>query len=221
MLKGVYYKMTVLYLGLEVPDGFKNRAIIHYPIIKIVPRSYENPEIQAAFKKLHQYTHLLFTSKSTVRLFCEMIPLFGCNVDALQSICTIAVGSSTASVLRQSGIPVAHTAQEEHAEGLVQILNDMPLNDAYFFWPHSALSRTVLTEFFERKNVRYHSCILYDTVPQHAEPIPDLNRIDEIFFTSPSTVDAFLQIFGPLPLNKKLTAIGPVTHSYLERIRPI
>jgi uroporphyrinogen-III synthase len=57
---------------------------------------------------------------------------------------------------------------------------------------------------------------LYDTVTQKLEPKPDLNHVQEIVFTSPSTVLAFLEIFGALPKGKKLIAIGPITQQQLE-----
>jgi uroporphyrinogen-III synthase len=52
---------------------------------------------------------------------------------------------------------------------------------------------------------------LYETVAQRVEPVPDLRLFDEIVFTSPSTVDAFFEIFGHIPSGKKIVAIGPVT----------
>ena len=44
----------------------------------------------------------------------------------------------------------------------------------------------------------------------------DLGRIDEIVFTSPSTVKNFLKIHGEIPARIKVWAIGPVTCSELK-----
>jgi uroporphyrinogen-III synthase len=60
-------------------------------------------------------------------------------------------------------------------------------------------------------------CDLYDTVPQKLEPIPDLNAIDEIVFTSPSTVRAFVEIFRHIPQDKTLTCLGPITQEELQK----
>ena len=54
-------------------------------------------------------------------------------------------------------------------------------------------------------------------VVQKKEAI-NLLEFDEIFFTSPSTVDGFLNIFGAFPKNgPRLVSIGPITKAYLEK----
>ena len=60
--------------------------------------------------------------------------------------------------------------------------------------------------------VRY----LYDTISQVIQPKPNLDHVDEIVFTSPSTVKAFIEIFGVLPRGKKCLAIGPITEQALR-----
>jgi uroporphyrinogen-III synthase len=44
----------------------------------------------------------------------------------------------------------------------------------------------------------------------------DLGRIDEIVFTSPSTVKNFLKIHHDIPARIKVWAIGPVTQTQLK-----
>jgi len=92
----------------------------------------------------------------------------------------------------------------------------MDLENAYFFMPRSSSSRPIIVNFFQERQIRYQSCDLYDTVTQILEPRPDLDQIDEIVFTSPSTVRAFIEIFGTLPNGKRLIAIGPVTEEALK-----
>ena len=81
--------------------------------------------------------------------------------------------------------------------------------------PRSSLSRPILVNFFQQRYILYQACDLYDTVAQALEPKPNLDEVEEIVFTSPSTVSAFLEIFGSLPKGKKLIAIGPVTEQVL------
>lgn len=209
-------KKRVLYLGLEVPNVFLEEEVIHYPVIRIEPRSIADAQIQRSFVALKEFTHLLFTSKSAVRIFCDYALLMGLQMDALLNKSVIAVGQSTAKELAQHGLQAHFIASEESSEGIVQMLSDVSLGNAYIFWPHSALSRSVLQDFFDEKQIRYHACVVYDTLLQAPRPIPELALIDEIVFSSPSTVDGFVQIYGSLPKGKRLTAIGPVTRSYLK-----
>ena len=73
-----------------------------------------------------------------------------------------------------------------------------------------------MNDYFEKKGLRYRECLLYETLPAQLDKLPDLNKVDEIHFTSPSTVRAFLKLYGCFPKNKSLTAIGPVTQEYLQ-----
>lgn len=203
----------ILYLGLQPPRPVQDEEIIHCPIIQICPRPIDSK----AFAQLDAYTHLIFTSKTAVDIFCSQggkvlgkVPMIGKEI--------LAVGHATALRLLEAGLPVTETASDERAEGIIQLLDKKDLSRAFIFWPHSAQARPLLKEYLEKRCVRFCECFLYDTLPQRPEPIPNLAQIDEIVFTSASTVDAFLQYFGRIPNDKKLKPMGPVTENYLTEI---
>jgi uroporphyrinogen-III synthase len=212
---------TVLYLGTD-PISLESRGhqaghLIHYPVIKIVPRALEHPELKEAYSHLDDYTHLIFTSKNGVKVFFGHLIELKRSVQDLKAKIAIAIGGVTAAHLAVQGLPPQFTAQEETQEGVVRLLNKLDLDNPYFFMPRSSSSRPILANFFKERHIRYGACDLYDTVTQMLEPKPDLDKIEEIIFTSPSTVKAFLEIFGSLPKGKKLIAIGPVTEFELNR----
>lgn len=210
---------TILYLGTD-PTQFESQGhvsghLIHYPVIKIVPRSVDHEELKQAYGALCEFTHLIFTSKHAVQIFFRHLAELKLPVESLKAKTLIAIGAVTAGRLSILGLPPQFTATRETQEGVVQLLKAIHLGNAYFFMPRSSLSRPVIVNFFQEHCIRYQACDLYDTVPQVLEPKPDLDQIDEIVFTSPSTVNAFLQIFGTLPRGKRLIAIGPVTEQAL------
>lgn len=210
---------AILYLGLEWPNSLRtSKPIIHYPMIQIAPRSVETPEIKQAFRELPEYTHLLFTSKSAVRVCMRHLLLQHQGCSQLKNKCLIAVGSATAKALSTYNLPANIIAKEEHAEGVIAELKALDLKQSYFFWPHSNLSRPLLKDFFQSQQLKYRECILYDTIPYYPQPLPNLDLIDEIVFTSPSTIDAFLKVYHNLPKNKTFTPIGPITSNYLEQM---
>lgn len=100
----------------------------------------------------------------------------------------------------------------------MQLVANLP---GYFFLPHSKRARPNLTEFMKKKGIPYFALAIYDTHFQCLQPIPPLEDFDEIVFTSPSTVEGFIRIFGMLPKDKKLRAIGPLTQQALEVNREI
>ena len=179
---------------------FESRAVyIHYPVIRT--------EKLASFVlpvEWKLFTHVIFTSQEAVRYLDQ--PLHDKQV--------IAVGEATAKAARSRGA-VPLIASPSTQEGVIALLQTLDLSGAFLFFPHSVKAREGLIQF-----LRSYRCVclpLYDTLFQQPEPVPDLDAIDEIVFTSPSTVEGFIRIFGVLPRNKKLTAIGPITQEVIDR----
>jgi uroporphyrinogen-III synthase len=209
-----------LYLGLELPDTLKAKDAVHFPIIQIVPYPLDAPKIKEAFSHIQNYTHIIFTSKTAVRLFFQALKFYKFNLEQLHLKTFITVGKSTSQALQQHGIKADIVARNETAEGIIEELTQIDCSDAYFFWPHSAHSRPVITNFFKQNRIKHQECLLYETQPINPSgKLPDLSRFDEIMFTSPSTLDAFIAIFGQLPTDIRLTTIGPVTQAHLKTLK--
>lgn len=189
----------ILYLGLDAPPN-----CFHYPVIKIMPKELSQQDLA----NLTSSTHVIFTSKTAVQILKK-------QAQNLKDKTILAVGKKTAGLLQDFGFnPLV--ASNECAEGIIDLLKEIPLTNPQFFWPHSNLSRDLISSFIKEKGYRFFEAIIYNTVPQTPLPIPNLNQFEEIIFTSPSTIDGFLAIFGTLPPNKKLTAIGPITEKKLQ-----
>ncbi len=208
---------TVLYTGLDPSHCKVEGRIIHCPLIQIVPRSPKESDIQQAMRAMEHYTHILISSKSALKILIEYLPHFGLSMASLQKKLFISVGEVSATHIRKLDLTVQFIAKEESSEGLInEILGDLPAT-TYLFWPHSALSQPLISNFLQKQPYCHQECLLYDTLPKApASPI-DLTTIDEIIFTSPSTVEAFLRFFGPFPQDKILTPIGATTAKFLPR----
>ena len=215
---------TILYLGIDPPTctyskyiyDKNNSNLIHYPIIKTVPST--NTKLLKAFKNFLKFTHIIFTSKTTVKVFFETLKDLPFSFEDISNKQYIVVGKSTAHALAEHGIIASGVAKEETAKGLVTLLKSLDLTkNTFIFFPHSKLSRKTLVTYFLEENLKFVESIFYTTIPFKSVPLPDLLTIDEIVFTSPSTVDAFLTFFKALPKNKILTPIGPVTNLSLGK----
>lgn len=189
----------ILYLGLDPSRWKADRPILHYPVI--------TTKLRFAAKPLdwEHVTHLLFTSRPAVFYWKEF-----------KGKQTVAIGEATAELLRMQGEnPLV--APQATQEGMVDLLRTFDLRGAYVLWPRSSKARSVLTEYLKSlaPETKYLAIDLYETEFQKPEPVPSLEGIEEIVFTSPTTVEGFLRIYGSLPKNKKLTPIGPVTERVL------
>lgn len=206
----------ILYLGTDPTHFAKKRPdahIVHYPVIAIVPRAPDHPEVTQAFSHLASYTHILFTSKNAVPIFFACLKHFTGKAELANKI-WIAIGAVTARALTVHFRVPDLVAQTETQEGLISLLQECTGPNAHFLLPRSSLSRNVLTTFFKRHQIAYCAFDLYDTVFQKPFDL-DLSVIDEIVFTSPSTVRGFLTIFGSIPSDKGVHAQGPITRAFL------
>jgi len=204
-----------LYLGLSEKKG-----TTHCPLIEIIPRPFEREDIQDALKLFPHYTHILLTSKSAIPLLYNHLKKMN-FLEMWKSKETIVVGKATAACLREYQIEPTAIASNETAEGLTEALQSLSLNkQSWSFWPHSSRARNVIPDFYENQKWRLASCPFYDTKTRRPDPLPDLDHYNEIVFTSPSTIEAFIEVFGKIPKDKKLTCIGPVTANGLSFVHP-
>ncbi len=208
---------TTLYLGTSPAHFLCEGHLIHYPVIRVVARSVHLPEVKRAYDALQEYTHLIFTSKNTVEIFFAHLKELGKDKSLLKGKKIVAIGRVTERHLLLHDAMVDFVAEEETQEGVIKLLQEQNLENAHIFMPRSSLARDELLAFLQAAAVRTTICDLYDTLSQRLDPVPDLSTVDEIVFTSPSTVRAFLQIYGRLPRQKNLLAIGPITEQALRR----
>jgi uroporphyrinogen-III synthase len=197
-----------LYLGTD-PENCEFKDLVHYPIIKTIPLEIPSH----IWEDFADYTHILLTSKNAVAIFLSQLK----DQSLLKNKQIIAIGKSTAAKLTQEGFAPHQIAEDESQEGIINLLKRQDLHDAYIFYPRSTLARKKLEHYMISKGIRHQICDLYETVFQKPEPSPDFSKIDEIIFTSPSTVKGFIAAFGSIPPNTKLTCIGPITEEELKK----
>lgn len=210
----------ILYLGLDpsrYPIG--QAHLIHWPIIQIVPRSMADQAIQQALEQFSSYSHIVLTSQTAVHLLWCFLGEQGVGRRLWQDKTTIVVGHATGAAASTYGITCLQIAQEATAEGVIATLAASDLKEAFLFWPHSEQARPAIENALLLQRVRYCSCIFYAPLPTRSPPPVKWELCDEIVFTSPSTVSAFLQLCGTIPPLAQCRAIGPITARALEEAR--
>lgn len=208
---------TALYLGTDPSYYVSESKIIHYPIIQIIPKELSDPKLHQVLLQLVDYTHIILTSKNAVLVFFKLVRLVHQDLTFLKKLNFFCIGDVTAHHLALEGFSPSVIAQIQTQEGLIKELGAFDLNRAFILYPRSSISRNVLAEYFISNGIKHTLCDLYDTIPATREPDFDFSEVDEIIFTSPSTVEAFFLKFGFIPLDKKLITVGPITAEALKR----
>lgn len=191
-----------LTLGPEPLLSLKEANQLHYPVLGICPT---NCSLEGNF------SHLLLTSKTSVRILFERA---GRAFFVGKTI--LAVGKATATLLQKEQITVDHIAQDETAEGVLALLDTLFLANSNLLWPHSERARKVLEEGLKKRGLSFYAPILYTLELQVPPNRPPLTAFDGILFSSPSTIDGFLNAYHHFPKGKILRAIGPVTQAALN-----
>ena len=207
-------RKRVLVTGTRAKRFKSMGKIIHVPMIEIKPaRNFK--AMDAAIRGISEYDGILFTSQHAVRYFLERFKKKTKSVQPLRSKMIVAIGKTTEEALRRSGLKAKCVPETETAEGMVEFLRKLPVKGKRFLIPRSDLARDLLVDALRKRGAHVDPVTAYrNTCPKIKKQ--DLGRIDEIVFTSPSTVKNFFKIHGDIPVRIKVWAIGPVTRAQIK-----
>lgn len=156
-------------------------TIIHLPMIKIEPLSFDKSLLESHFD------WLIFSSKNAVAYFYNYLE--DINVDYIA-----VIGEKTKTYCNQLGIKVDYCPDNYSQEGLLKHFQD--INDKSILIPSSAQARPYLQEELVREGANVVKIDLYQPVP-FAENIYKLqqlinnNQIDAVTFASSSAIRYF------------------------------
>ena len=86
------------------------------------------------------------------------------------------------------------------------------------FYPHSSLSPEDIPLALQELGFNVLSAVVYNNeLPKNPRRV-NLNHFKRIVFTSPSTIDNFIKLYGKLPENTEFITRGPITQEHLEEV---
>ena len=89
------------------------------------------------------------------------------------------------------------------------------------FYPHSSLSPEDIPLALQELGFNVLSAVVYNNVlPKNPRRV-NLNHFKRIVFTSPSTIDNFIKLYGKLPENTEFITRGPITQAHLEEVMKV
>lgn len=89
------------------------------------------------------------------------------------------------------------------------------------FYPHSSLSPEDIPLALQELGFNVLSAVVYNNeLPKNPHRV-NLNHFKRIVFTSPSTIDNFIKLYGKLPENTEFITRGPITQAHLEEVMKV
>ena len=86
------------------------------------------------------------------------------------------------------------------------------------FYPHSSLSPEDIPLALQELGFNVISAVVYNNeLPKNPRRV-NLNHFKRIVFTSPSTIDNFIKLYGKLPENTEFITRGPITQKHLDEV---
>ena len=239
----------VLYTGISEERFFENTLYFHIPMIAIKPlEDYTELDdwIKKLCFTKHQLlttNHqpidwLVFTSRFGVYYFFDRLLKLGCDSRKLNGIKIAAIGSSTANKLKEYGIVADLVPKNECSDGLVEEFKKLITKNhdpqpitrnlksrTSILLIRSDIADKNLAKRLTELGYEVYSCVAYRNVIPDNLPDLDLSRlslnggIDEIYFSSPSTVRNFVSRYGKPYC--KIRTIGKVTENEARRFKII
>jgi uroporphyrinogen III methyltransferase/synthase len=191
-----------------------------FPTITILPPASWK-ELDKAITSLSRYDWILFTSLNGVKYFFKRLGFQKKDTRYLNGVNIGAIGPGTAAVLIDKGINPDLIPDQYWAEGVVEGLKKSLLDGKRILLPRPVIARDYIPKKLTELGAKVDVIEAYQTVkPDYSQQQLSMlfkdSAIDMITFTSPSTVDNFLDllkgqsIFKEL-LKAKVACIGPIT----------
>ena len=196
---------------------------VFFPVIEIRPID-DNVALDRALLKLNCYDWVVFTSVNAVGVVFDVIARSEATKqspfrDEGRGVRVAAIGPKTAEALQARGVTPDFVPDEYVAEAILPGLGD--LRGKWVLLPRAEIARKALPEAIHKAGGIAHEIAVYQTLP--AAPDPDglaalKSGVDWITFTSPSTVQNFVEIVRRQELDPfnltgrpKVACIGPIT----------
>jgi uroporphyrinogen III methyltransferase/synthase len=191
---------------------------ILFPVIEI--RAVENnSELEQAIGNLQKYAWVIFTSVNAVEAGLASAVLQAQGIKGQPPLRVAAVGRKTADALRRHGIEPDFIPDEFVGVNIMPGLGDV--NGRRILLPRAERASRELPEAIRQVGGVAHEIVTYRTLPAEVdlEGFAALKAgVDFVTFTSPSTVENFIEVtrriyLDPfhLPNNPIIACIGTVT----------
>ena len=181
-----------LYTGLVCP----NPNYIHTPLIEIEPADYTVPPAKS-------YDYLLFTSRYAVKHWKGG---FHGRI--------VSIGPTTTQALKDAGVSQVEQAEKDDSYGVIDYFSRQSRGRVLI--PRSNLALDIIPDGLRSLGFKVLTLTVYNNVYPHYVRRVNLDNIQRVVFTSPSTIDNFIKTYGCLPSHIEYVTRGSITAQHLQ-----
>ena len=203
--------------------------------ISPISKEWYDGEWSDGLEYFSSISYILFTSQYAVKGFMRVIKDTNYEEYTNNELKVISIGKTTTEALHKAGFKDVIQVDEDNRYGVIKwfkkerpkFLERHPIEIEYgeeyeeipaVLYPCSSLSPDDIPEalFALRYNVTKWT-VYNNELPKNPRRV-NLNHFKRIVFTSPSTIDNFIKLYGKLPENTEFITRGPITQDHLEEI---
>ena len=158
----------------------------------------QNDKLKAALQNSSQYSFIVLTSPTGVKLFFDSLREYGLDIRSLIGIKFAAIGFATAKAIEEKGIKVDLIPAEYNAISLGKELCAKAEKDKKILIARAASGTPELINLLDEQGLRYDDIAIYETVfvTDHMNNVKEYienGEVDYVAFTSGSTVKGFVE----------------------------
>lgn len=177
--------------------------------------------LDAYASDISSYDYIVFTSVNAVNIFFNRLRELKLDVRKIKAE-IVVIGKKTAEVVEEKGLVPFAMSKNFVAESLFDRMKEFIKKGDKILLPQSKISRPVLYDSLVGEGCNVDKVDIYNTVEgdiRNKESIEEnMNDVDIILFTSPSTVRNLIKMIGMENIKEKtIISIGEITEREIKK----
>ncbi len=199
-----------LYTGASIDEVKLRGHLVHTPLISIEAATLDE-NVKTVIENLSSYQRIIFTNRYAVNHFFDKLCELGMDVRNLHGIRIDSIGKTTSKALKSIGLVVPPLSENESVDGMLDMYGKERTSGENIIIPCSNQSSKVLQNGLYGMGNKVESLQVYAVVKNKAIIKQNLTRFQGLVFSSPATVEAFLEIYGEIPTHLQVKCVGALT----------